>query len=109
MRQEMKNPHRVGIAGRERQPLCAHGKAGILVSNTVSPPTILTLRTVVEWWIGENVVGFNRRVPIVEVRVAELDVSVEPMDKEVHPAKTVSEFLLVLPYERQAPSLLGED
>jgi hypothetical protein len=48
-------------------------------------------------------------VAIVEIRVAKLDVRVEAMDEQVHPAQPVREVLAVLADERKLVTVLREE
>src|SRR5207244_11878966 len=63
--------------------------AGVLLRNPVRSPTILTFRPIVERRIGENEVGLDGSVLVVEVRVPQMDVPVEPVNKEIHPAQPI--------------------
>ena len=62
----------------------------------IRAPSVLALAAVVERGIRQHVVGLERRVLVVKIRVAKLDVGVEAVDEQVHSAQTVREVLALL-------------
>ena len=61
-------------------------RRGSLSGDLVRAPAVLALGAVVEGRVGEDVVGLERGVFVVGVRVAQLDIPVDAVDEQVHPA-----------------------
>lgn len=107
------------LVGRQRQRrrrdldrslrLIVEPQPRVLVRHPIRAPALVPLGAVVERRIGQEVVGLQRGVLVVEVRVAELDVAVNAVDEQVHPAETVGEVLGLLSVERQLAAVLRED
>src|SRR5207244_1667629 len=109
VRKEMEDPHCIRVTRRQWDAFSAKDQSRIIVGDLVGTPAVLALRPIVERWIGQHVVGFQRRVLVIEVGVTRLDVSVQPVDEEVHPTESVREVLTLLAKERELVTVLGEE
>lgn len=106
--QEVQHPHRVRVARRQRHLVASEIQARVFVGHPTCAPAALALAAIVEGRIGQDVVGLQARVAVVEVGVAQLDLSVQTVDEQVHPAQAIGKVLAFLPVERQIPAVPGE-
>lgn len=109
--EKMKQPHGIGVAGSEgqRRGLAGQAEAGILGVNEGGAPAVLALGAVIEWRIGEDVVGLQVGVLVIDVGIAEADVRVEAVDEQVEAAEAVGEVFAFLAEEGEFDRCLHEE
>jgi hypothetical protein len=101
MVEEVENPHRVGIARRKRDAPLAQLQARVLGRDTLRAPAVLPLAAIVERRIGQQIVRLDVGQHVVEIRVAQFDFAVEPMNEKIPAAKAVREILTFLSDETE--------